>query len=75
MINDYFSLQNFLLIFTFKRKTRSSEHVETKKKPSNEGISIHVQNQPTIKGKTIKKYALTNLQTVPEIHFHLKTRF
>lgn len=57
-----FPSKTFLVIFTFKRETRNSEHVVCffffLKAPSNEGISIHIQNPPTIKGKTIKNMSL-----------------
>lgn len=46
-----------------------------KKEHSNEGISIHVQNQPTIKGKTIKNMRLQISKPSLRFTFILKIGF
>lgn len=59
------------LIFTIKIKTKHSAQFFLTNPSSNEGISsIHIQNQPAIKDKTIKKWAYKFLKP-SEIRFHL----
>ena len=49
--------------------------LKKKKAPSNEGVSVHVQNQPTIKGRTIRDMCLQISKPSLRFIFILKLGF